>query len=136
MRKLLLTLLALLTLGAGGAWAQAITVKIVDGTNAPFDTYGTRNNSATPNTLTTNAASGLAGVVLSAPVIDRYNGWWSTYCLALCPSATQTAETVTFTAPEGYLLLSVNMTAHRSARSTTQSFFIFMVFTFFRFITY
>lgn len=115
MRKLLLLITALLTLGVSGAWAQAITVKIVDGTNAPFDTYGTRNNSATPNTLTTNAASGLAGVVLSAPVIDRSNGWWSTYCLALCPSATQTAETVTFTAPEGYLLLSVNMTAQANS---------------------
>lgn len=114
MRKLLLLITALLTLGASGAWAQAITVKIVDGTNAPFDTYGTRNTSATPNTVTTNDASGLAGVVLSAPVIDRAT-WWSTYCLALCPSATQTAETVTFTAPEGYLLLSVNMTAQANS---------------------
>ena len=115
MRKLLLLMTALLTLGVSGAWAQPITVTLVDGTNAPYDTYGTRNNSATPNTVTTNDASGLAGVVLSAPVIDRYNGWWSTYCLALCPSATQTAETVTFTAPEGYLLLSVNMTAQANS---------------------
>ena len=99
---------------ATSAWAQIITVKIVDGTNAPFDTYGTRNNSATPNTLTTNATSGLAGVVLSAPVIDRAT-WWNTYCLALRPSATQTAEKVTITAPEGYLLMSVNMTAQANS---------------------
>ena len=115
MRKILLTLLALLSLGVSGAWAQAITVTLVDGTNAPYDTYGTRNNSATPNTVTTNKNSGLAGVVLTAPVIDRSNAWWNTYCLALCPSATQTAETVTFTAPEGYLLLSVNMTAQANS---------------------
>lgn len=114
MKRLLLVLCALLTLGGSGAWAQAITVTLVDGTNAPYDTYGTRNNSATPNTVTTNVASGLAGVVLSAPVIDRAT-WWNTYCLALCPSATQTAETVTFTAPEGYLLLSVNMTAQANS---------------------
>lgn len=114
MKKLLLFLMALLTLGVGGAWAQAITVTIVDGTNAPYDTYGTRNTSATPNTVTTNDASGLAGVVLSAPVIDRAT-WWSTYCLALCPQQTQTAETVTFTAPEGYLLLNVNMTAQANS---------------------
>lgn len=114
MRKILLTLLALLSLGVSGVWAQAITVTLVDGTNAPYDTYGTRNVSATPNTVTTNDASGLAGVVLSAPVIDRAT-WWSTYCLALRPSATQTAETVTFTAPEGYLLLSVNMTAQANS---------------------
>ena len=114
MRKLLLLITALLTLGVSGAWAQAVTVTLVDGTNAPYDTYGTRNTSATPNTVTTNDASGLAGVVLSAPVIDRAT-WWSTYCLALCPSETQTAETVTFTAPEGYLLLSVNMTAQANS---------------------
>ncbi|MBR1917274.1 MAG: hypothetical protein IJ832_05480 [Bacteroidaceae bacterium] len=114
MKKTLFILFTLL-MTVSGAWAQAITVTLVDGTNAPYDTYGTRNNSATPNTLTTNEASGLAGVVLSAPQIDRYNGWWSTYCLALCPSATQTAEAVTFTAPEGYLLLSVNMTAQANS---------------------
>ena len=117
MKKLLLLLTALLTLGGSTAWAQAITVTLVDGTKAPYDTYGTRNTSATPNTMTTNDASGLAGVVLSAPVIDRSNGWWNTYCLALRPSAPQTAETVTFTAPEGYLLLSVNMTAQANSSS-------------------
>ena len=101
---------ALLTLG-GSTWAQAIQVTLVDGTNEPYDTYGTRNTSSTPNTFTSNDASGLAGIVLSAPVIDR----WNTYCLALCPSATQTAETVTFTAPAGYLLLSVNMTAQANS---------------------
>lgn len=106
---------ALLTLG-GSTWAQAIQVTLVDGTNAnaPYDTYGTRNDSETPNTFTSNDASGLAGIVLSAPVIDR-GTWWSTYCLALRPSATQTAEDVTFTAPEGYLLLSVNMTAQANS---------------------
>ena len=113
MRKLLFFFFALLA-SVSGAWAQPITVTLVDGKNAPYDTYGTRNNSATPNTFTSKDASGLAGVVLSAPVIDRAT-WWSTYCLALCPSATQTAETVTFTAPEGYLLLSVNMTAQANS---------------------
>ena len=113
MKKLLLLLTALLTLG-GSTWAQAIQVTLVDGTNEPYDTYGTRNTSSTPNTFTSNEASGLAGIVLSAPVIDR-GTWWSTYCLALCPSATQTAETVTFTAPAGYLLLSVNMTAQANS---------------------
>ena len=104
---------ALLTLG-GSTWAQAIQVTLVDGTNEPYDTYGTRNTSSTPNTFTSKDASGLAGIVLSAPVIDR-GSWWNTYCLALCPSATRSAETVTFTAPAGYLLLSVNMTAQANS---------------------
>ena len=113
MKKLLLLLTALLTLG-GSTWAQAIRVTLVDGTNEPYDTYGTRNTSSTPNTFTSNDASGLAGIVLSAPVIDR-GTWGSTYCLALRPSATQRAENVTFTAPAGYLLLSVNMTAQANS---------------------
>lgn len=106
---------ALLTLG-GSTWAQAIQVTLVDGTNAnaPYDTYGTRNTSSTPNTFTSNDASGLAGIVLSAPVIDR-GTWGDTYCLALRPSETRSEETVTFTAPAGYLLLSVNMTAQANS---------------------
>lgn len=112
-KSLSLLLFLAFIIGTRSVWAQPITVTIVDGTNAPYDTYGARNSSA--NTFTSNAASGLAGVVITAPVIDRYNGWWSKYCLALCPSATQTAEAVTITAPEGYLLLSVNMTAQANS---------------------
>ncbi|MBR1683305.1 MAG: hypothetical protein IJ700_08160 [Bacteroidaceae bacterium] len=101
--------MTLLTLGAGGAWAQPVTVTIVDGTNAPFDYFGSRSTAATPNTLTSNATSGLERLVLSAPVIDRYKGWWNLYCLALKPSAVQTDETVTITAPMGYVIMSINM---------------------------
>ena len=115
MKKVLLFLFALLGLGASGVWAD-VTVTFVDGTNAPYDTYGTRNTGVSPNTLTTNANSGCAGVVLSAPVIDRAT-WWSTYCLALKPNATQTDETVSITAPAGYLITSLSMTLRANSSS-------------------
>lgn len=102
------TIIAALLMGISGAWA-GVTVTIVDGTNAPFDTYGTRNTSATPNTFTSNAASGKEGLVISAPVIDRAT-WWSTYCLGIKNSAAQTDESVTFTAPTGYVIKSISMT--------------------------
>lgn len=115
MKKFLLFLCALL--GTVGAWADA-TVTLVDGTktNAPFDTYGTRNKGVTPNTFTSKAASGLAGVVLSAPVIDRAT-WWNTYCLALMPKETQTDEEVTITAPSGYKIVSISMTLRANSSS-------------------
>ena len=103
-----LSLLFLALVATIGAWAN-VTVTIVDGTNAPFDTYGTRNTSATPNTFTSNAASGMAGLVLSAPSIDRAT-WWNTYCLGVKNSVAQTDENVTFTAPSGYVIKNISMT--------------------------
>ena len=87
---------------------QAIEVTLVDGVNQPYDTYGARNTAVTPNTFTSNAASGVADVVLTAPVIDRAK-WWDTQCLAIKNSAVQTDETVTITAPKGYSIQSVSM---------------------------
>ena len=115
MKKILLLLCTLL--GSVGVWAQE-TVIVVDGTgtNAPFDTYGTRNTGVSPQTFTSKAASGLAGVVLSAPVIDRAT-WWDTYCLALRPAATQTDEEVTITAPSGYKIVSISMTLRANSSS-------------------
>ena len=103
-----LSLLFLALVATIGAWAN-VTVTIVDGTNAPYETYGTRNTSATPNTFTSNAASGMEGLVISAPVIDRAT-WWSTYCLGVKNSAAQTDENVTFTAPTGYVIKNISMT--------------------------
>ena len=97
---------ALLT-GVSGAWAQTV-VTIVDGTNDPFNYFGSRNNSATPNTLTTNSRSGVVGVVLTAPVMDKAT-WWSTKCLSIKPSATQTDETVSLTVPDGYTIAGISM---------------------------
>ena len=113
MKKFLLLLCTLL--GTVGAWAD-VTVTLVDGgsTNQPYDYYGSRNNSVTPNTFTTNANSGLAGLVLTAPIIDRAQ-WWSTQCLAIKTSAVQTDEYMTLTAPEGYLITGLSMTAQSCA---------------------
>ncbi len=105
-QKLTLFILALFT--AMGMWADT-TVTIVDGTHDPYDYFGTRNNSVTPNTLTTNATSGLAGVVLTAPVIDK-GTYWSTRCMSIKNSVANTDEDVTFTAPTGYLIKSISMT--------------------------
>ena len=105
MKKLLLLFATLLA--TVGAWAQT-TVTIVDGASQPYDTYGTRTNSVSPNRFSSNTTSGLADVVLTAPVIDRAN-WWSTQCLAVKNSDVQTNEDVTITAPGGYIIKSISM---------------------------
>lgn len=104
-QKLSLLLLAVLWLTR----ALATDVTLVDGTNDPYDYYGTRNTSVSPQTLTSNATSGMAGVVLSAPIIDRAT-WWSTRCLSIKSSAPQTDEAITITAPAGYYIASLSMT--------------------------
>ena len=113
--KRITTILTFLMLLCMGSWAD-VTVTLVDGTgtNAPFDYYGTCSTSTTPHTFTTKATSGLAGLVLSAPVIDRAT-WWSTYCLALMPSATQTNENITLTAPDGYFITAISMTVQANS---------------------
>ena len=95
-------------------WGEDVTVTIVDGTHDPYDYFGTRNNSVTPNTLTTNATSGLKGLVLTVPVIDKAT-YWSTRCLSLKTSAVQTDENMTLTAPDGYLITGLSMTAQSCA---------------------
>ena len=90
-----ITLLMLVCMGMN---ATPTYVTVVDGVNQPYDYYGTRSNGTT---FTSNATSGLAGLTIVAPVMDRAN-WWSTYCLALKPAAVQTEESVTITAPAGY----------------------------------
>ena len=111
--KKIYTFFALLLLCAVTAVAQT-TVTIVDGINPPYDTYGTRSNNNT--TFTSNAASGMAGVTIVAPVIDRAQ-WWSTYCLALKPANVQTTENVTITAPNGYLIWDYDITLQAIASS-------------------
>ena len=96
---------------------QSIDVTMVDGKKQPYDNYGTRNTGVSPHTFTTNAASGMVGIVLSAPIIDRAL-WWETYCLALKNSAAQKDETVTITAPKGYNIQSVSMTLQAVSSST------------------
>ena len=112
--KKIYTFFALLLLCAVTAVAQT-TVTIVDGINPPYETYGTRSNGNT--TFTSNAASGMAGVTIVAPVIDRAS-WWSTYCLALKPANVQTTENVTITAPNGYLIWDYDITLQAISSST------------------
>ena len=106
MKKFLLLLCALL--GSVGTWAD-VNVTFVDGVNAPYDTYGTRNTGVSPQTFTSKESSGFAGIVLSAPILDRAT-WWSTYCLAIKNTAVHTDENVVITAPTGYAIKSISMT--------------------------
>ena len=115
-QKLTLFLLALVA--AMGAWATDVT--LVDGTKDPYDYYGTRNTGTTPNTLTSKDASGMAGIVLSAPIIDRAT-WWSTRCLAVKNSAVATDEHITITVPDGYFIGSLSMTVQAVSSSTPYS---------------
>ncbi len=107
--KKITTIFALLLLCAVTAMAQTTTVTIVDGgdVNNPYDTYGTRSDNNTK--FTSNTASGLAGLTIVAPAIDRAL-WWKVRCLALKPSAAQTTETVTITAPSGYFIKDYTVT--------------------------
>ena len=99
-QKLILLLFALLS--TIGIWAGTYTVNIVDGTQNPCGTLNSRTNSNT--TLTSLAASGFEGVVTTAGVFDQAT-WLSTRCLAIKPSAAQTPEKVTITAPAGYRII-------------------------------
>ncbi|MCR5535151.1 MAG: chitobiase/beta-hexosaminidase C-terminal domain-containing protein [Bacteroidaceae bacterium] len=96
---------------------HSIDVTMVDGVNQPYDNFGTRNTGVTPQTFTSNDDSGKAGIVLSAPIIDRAK-WWETYCLALKNSAAQKDETVTIKAPKGYNIQSISMTLQAVSSST------------------
>lgn len=90
-------------------------VKIVYGLNSeanwpyvvPGATYyGSWDSSSSPNTWTSNAASGLAGLTLtkSDGTIDRYSNKHSRYHLAYHPAAANTSSTLTLTAPNGYVI--------------------------------
>lgn len=96
--KKIFTLIVLFTMMCMGMSATPTYVTVVDGVNQPYDYYGTRTNGTT---FTSNEASGLAGLTIVAPVMDRAN-WWNTYCLALKTASAQTEESVTITAPAGY----------------------------------
>lgn len=97
------------------------TVTIVDGgnTNQPFDYYGTRtdNTSPTPDVFTTGANSGLPGITITAPNMDRATAW-SQKVLDIKTNAINEDETVTINVPAelGYKISSITMTvqAHSS----------------------
>ena len=113
MRKttFLLTLLLGLLFSVG-AWAQAVTVTVNDGRLAP-DTYGTKSLGTT---FTSNAASGLAGLTITAAVLDWHSVWYGS-CLVVKPSAGNADENVTITAPTGYKIVAydINFRAAGSA---------------------
>ena len=101
-----------------GAGAEDVTVTIVDGTKDSYDYYGTRSTATTPNTLTTKVTSGVAGLVFSAPVIDRAT-YWNTRCLLLKPSNVQTDESITITAPDGYDITGYTITVRAMNNTNT-----------------
>ena len=91
-------------------------VTIVDGgaNHAPYDYYGTKSGSV----FTSKAASGVAGLTLSAPTIDRAN-WNNIYCLTLKPASAGSSSTVTITAPSGYNIKKITMTAYANGNDYT-----------------
>lgn len=107
MKKLLLFLMALLTLGVGGAWATDVTV--IDRTK-DATTYGTLSS----GTFTTNATSGMAGVTISGIISTTATNFAYGACLGLTNTA---SGTITMTAPTGYIINGYTLTA----RSNTWS---------------
>ncbi len=103
MKKTLLLLCALLGLCGSGAWGEDVTVTFNDGENDIL--FGCTKSSST---LTSNAASGLAGVTFTCSFIDQYT---RDKLVALKPSAARSAYKCTFTAPAGYLIKSYEISA-------------------------
>ena len=120
MKKLLLLFCALLCLGGSRAWAADgyITVKIADGTNTNGPaSYGDANSGGVSSvvfksTWTSNAASGKAGLTLSAKTsadiasnaLAEETSYSSYHCLGFKPSAGNATDVLTITAPSGYII--------------------------------
>lgn len=104
MKKTLLLLCALLA-GVSGAWADTYTAKLVDGTNNPKGTLNTVSGAS----MTSTATAGFAGVVTSNVATIDQGTWNSTRYMVIKPSAGQTANKVTITAPDGYLITGFSM---------------------------
>lgn len=109
MKKLLLLLFTLLT-GVSGAWAQPVTVTIVDGktngtTHNPIGYFTTKDGT----TLTTTANAGVANVTLTNLATTDQGSWNNQRHLVIKPSDVQTAEQITITAPSGYLIIGYSI---------------------------
>ena len=105
----------MLTLGVSGAWAD-VTVTLADASQDPYN-LGARSNSN--KTFTSNAASGLAGLVLDVTgAIDHYSSGTYNGRLALKTSAASTDETWTLTAPEGYVIKGYSFSARFASSNT------------------
>lgn len=102
MKRTLLLLFTLLTLGVSGLWADT-TITLVNGTNEGSLSCGAITGTSPLKLFTSNAASGLAGCVLSAYNLDQAT-WWSQRCLSVKPSTVQTDEFITITAPNGFVI--------------------------------
>ncbi len=121
MKKILLTLCALIA-AASGAWGQT-TVTICD--NAKYcSNYGTwSNENSNSTTFTTNDASGLAGVTITSEDIDgttayvMNQGYYSSsYKYTYQIKATKHySYKITLTAPEGYIITGYNLTTMKTS---------------------
>ena len=104
MKTKLFTLLTMLLFGVGIMWAD-VTVNLVDGktngkTHDPIGTLMSKSGTK----LTSTATSGLAGVVLTNVATSDQGNWNNQRHLTIKPSVGQTAEKITITAPEGYVI--------------------------------
>lgn len=91
-------------------------VKVVYGT-----TGDTSYGSWSGTTWTSNTSSGMAGMTLtrSAGTVDKYSSWNSRYNMAYKASTADTDETLTLTAPEGYLIVGYTLDARNHTGGTT-----------------
>ncbi len=142
MRKLLLLITALLTLGVSGAWAD-VTVKINDQTDLDGITnqstseatathkYGVFSGSDVANTpyyttFTTNETAGVAGLIVSTTakmikpthVASGYAGYGHVFAIYPADDNTNT-YTFTITAPSGYYIKSYSFKAISTSSSGT-----------------
>ena len=97
--KKIYTFFALLLLCSVTAVAQT-TVYIANGTNDPNGYLCEKSGTS----FTSKAASGLAGVVVSNLATTDQGTWNSIRYLTIKPSAGNTAERITITAPDGYVI--------------------------------
>ena len=84
------------------------TVKVVYGSTSYYSTSG--------NVMTTNAASGMAGLTVtkSDGSFNQFSDWNSHYNLAYVPATANTASTLTLAAPDGYKIAGYSLLAAKA----------------------
>ena len=106
MKKILLTLCALLILGVSGAWAD-VMVKVADYDNyQPWGSPTLISRSSDKLILTTTSTSGVEGLVLQSSGKSD-DGYWDrsgNWLLLIPKNTTESTFTITIAAPSGYAI--------------------------------
>ena len=99
----------------------------VQGSSTGCDTYGTFSSESGTwkTTWTSNAASGAAGLVITASGNDfAYATVYDQKVFAMRPSSNGVTDVITLTAPDGYVIDSYTITGRNYSSSQTYQFYV------------